>query len=418
VDRSTLEADLRSNAFASGRRDPMSDRIGAEVEFLALLAGSGRPAPLLSGDGPALLPAIRRHAALHGWTEEPTPYGAPRFTVPGGGSVFFEPGGQVEFSSAPASSPGTLLRNIREVVPDLVRALAGEGIDAVWAGIDPLNPLESAPLVLDGGRYGRMAAHFARFGPAGGRMMRQTAAFQLNLDFGADAWSRWRVLNAAAPYLLALFASSARYEGRDSCHRSFRAACWRALDPTRTGLLAIEDDPVREYFHFAMDALAILKGVDDQPPIAFRNLARGRSLALGDWHAHLTTLFPEVRPKGFLELRTLDAVGPDGWAAAVLVVAGLVRPLRIRDVLDLLGTPDPALLLRAGEVGLADPRIRSIASDLCELALAGTTPEDDATERELSDARTWLAGRLDFDEFVRGGCPQPDHSTSVSQGSR
>jgi glutamate--cysteine ligase len=379
-DRSALLADLRRNVFAPPAHPAPPDRIGAEVEFLCLAAGTGAPVPLDAPAGPALLPVVRRHAADSGWIEVPTPYGAPRFRVPGGGVLFFEPGGQIEFSTPPCPSAAALLACLRRVLLPLLGRLRAEGIEPVAAGIDPYNPLEAVAPQLSGERYLRMAAYLARRGPAGGRMMRQTAAFQLNLDFGSEPLLRWRVLNAAAPYLLALFANSPHYAGRPTGHRSFRAHCWRELDPARTGLLPCRGDPVEEYLRFVLAAPEMLRCPlpDEPPPPLGEHLARGE-VGWDAWRAHLSTLFPEVRPKGYLELRTLDAVGPEGWAAPVAVVGGMLyHPPSLRAAADLLGAPDPGLLRPAGEAGMDDPRIAAVARDLFRIGLSGSAGLGDA----------------------------------------
>ena len=90
-------------------------------------------------------------------------------------------------------------------------------------GIDPTGDIDAAPLLLSTKRYERMAAYLGRRGPAGARMMRQTAAFQVALDFDDEPWLRWRVLNAAAPYVVAVFANSSVYDGVETGCPSTRA---------------------------------------------------------------------------------------------------------------------------------------------------------------------------------------------------
>jgi glutamate--cysteine ligase len=100
-------------------------------------------------------------------------------------------------------------------------------------------------------------------------------------------------------------------------------------------------------------------------------LARGGA-SLDDWCLHLSTLFPEVRPRGYYELRSADVVSPEWYAAPLSFVAGLVyhRP-NLEAAADVLGSPDPDLLVRAGRDGLADPSLRATASTLCDMALEG-----------------------------------------------
>ena len=150
-----------------------------------------------------------------------------------------------------------------------------------------------------------MADYLAGEGRPARRMMRQTAAFQMALDLDDEPWLRWRVLNAAAPYVVAIFANSPVYDGEETGCRSTRAQVWRALDPARTGLPWDGRDPVGAYLDFALD------GPGD-PVAGGRTASTGASasgwaaptLTLDEWHDHLTTLFPEVRPRGHFELRS------------------------------------------------------------------------------------------------------------------
>ena len=364
-----LAAELRGNGFGLGaRRTPA---IGAEVELIAVDADTRRPVPISAAEGVSTLPLLRRFGAERCWREEPAPYGAPRWILPDGGCVSFEPGGQIELSAAPAPTPAALLRSLRAVVPALRHAARDEGIDLLARGVDPVNSLADTPCQLDGARYRRLGAFLESIGTGGARMMRQTAAFQPSVDWGPDPLARWRMLNAAAPFLTAVFANSPVYQGAETGWRSFRARVWRELDGGRTGTFPCAD-PVDEYLRFAMDAPAILLGGEDGPWLPFRAWNERGAATADDWRAHLTTLFPEVRPKGFAEVRCIDAVEPEWLAAPILLLAGLCdHAPTSAAACDLLGAPDPTLLGRAARLGLRDPHIAPIARDLFELALTG-----------------------------------------------
>jgi glutamate--cysteine ligase len=251
-------------------------------------------------------------------------------------------------------------------------AAAAEGIDLLAVGIDPTSSIQSAPLLIQAKRYQLMADYFETLGSSGARMMRQTASFQINLDFDDEPWLRWRVLNAMAPFVTAIFANSPIYAQQPTGHQSTRAAVWRTVDPSRTGLAFGEPNPVETYRDFALNAPAMLF-----PPVAgeYQSFAHWLTLAdpsADEWHDHLSTLFPEVRPRGHLELRSADTLPPAWFAAPVALTAGVLyhsAALRAADAL--LGTPDPALLERAGRWGLHDPRIHEVAADLFQIALKG-----------------------------------------------
>jgi glutamate--cysteine ligase len=389
----TLGADLREHTFSLGPRVERPPRIGAEVELIAVDADTRRPVPIVAEEGRSTLALLRRFGAERCWREEATPYGAPRWILPDGGCVSFEPGGQIELSTAPARSTSALLRSLRATVPALRAAARDEGIDLLASGIDPVNALEDVPPQLDGARYRRLGNFLEAIGTGGARMMRQTAAFQPSLDWGPDPLARWRLLNAAAPYLTALFAHSPVYQGEDTGWSSFRARIWRQLDGGRTGIFPC-DDAVGEYLRFALDAPALLLGGETGPWLPFRHHA---DATLEDWRAHLTTLFPEVRPKGFVEVRCIDAVDPRWYAAPLLLLTGVCdHAPTFAAARDLLGAPDASLLEPAARLGLRDPRIASVARDLFELGLAGAAalgPQWAAGE-DLEEARDFYDHRV------------------------
>jgi glutamate--cysteine ligase len=203
-------------------------------------------------------------------------------------------------------------------------------------------------------------------------MMRQTAAFQVSLDFDDEPWLRWRVLNAATPYVTAIFANSPIYAGERTDYQSTRAQVWRDLDPTRTGIPYDERDPVGAYLEFALAAPAILYPTIEGEHRPFGDWLARANPTPDEWQDHLSTLFPEVRPRGHLELRSADSIPPHWYAAPLALTAGILYdPAALRATADLLGTPDLGLLERAGRCGLHDPAIARMAADLFEVALQG-----------------------------------------------
>lgn len=400
--RDALAADLRS-LFRSPGVMPRPPRrlVGAEAELIPVIADTGRVAPIQATEGPSSLELLRRHAARERWTERASPERTPLFLPPQGGVVSFEPGGQIEYSSLPYPSASALLHALGEVITPLRAAAEDEGICLLGVGIDPRNTLEDSPLQLRAPRYVRMADYLADLGPAGARMMRQTAALHLNLDHGRAPRLRWRVLNALAPYLAAIFANSSIYAGAPCQVASQRALTWRELDPLRTGILAGGRNPASEYLDFALRAPAILHPARNGSALPFAQLARTGQAGLDDWHVHLTTLFPEVRPKSFLEIRSIDAIDPVWYAAPVVFLTGLIyHSPTLLAANDLLGRPDPANLQAAAQLGLADPDIATVSRDLVQLALRGATQlgppflehDDIETARHFFE-RYALAGR-------------------------
>jgi glutamate--cysteine ligase len=410
VVRRVLEADLEERVFGGMPGPaPAPRRLGAEVELIPFEAGTGRRCGIDSEGTLSTLPFLRRYGSKQSWLESLTQKGTPCFSLPSGGTLTFEPGGQLEYSSPAFRSASALLAVLRGVIPPLRAAAANEGIDLLAIGLDPFNSEEQAPMLVHARRYDRMAEYLARRGPAGARMMRQTAAFQIGLDFDDDRWLRWRVLNAAAPFFVAIFANSPIYAGERTGHQSSRADVWRKLDPARTGLPYQEDAPVQAYLDFALDAPAILlPTLDDEHRPFGEWLARANPTA-DEWQDHLSTLFPEVRPRGHLELRSADAIAPDWYAAPLALAAGVLYDSRaLRSAADLLPPPDVSLLERAGRLGVHDPNIASTSVDLFELALAGCADLGPAYfhPSDLEEARGYFErytrrGRAPADDLLR-----------------
>ena len=370
---------LREQAFVPRG----SRRIGAEAEWIPVDAATGRV-------GALPIATVRRAAAGGGWCEEPSPYGAPRFTLPGGGMVSFEPGGQIEYSSVPSRSASVVAAAVRDVFARLRRSADEDGLVLRAVGIDPVTRPECAALRLGGHRYRAMDAYFRTIGPAGARMMRQTAAFQVSVDPGVDPGADWRLLNALAPYVVAIFANSPVYARAETGCRSYRAETWRTLDPSRTGIFA-GDDPAAEYIAFALRAPAILLGdegesgessvwrpfgewLDEAAGAAVGNAESAAHLTTIDaeWAAHLTTMFPEVRPRGAFEVRSADAIDTE-WAVVPMALLGglLYDGESARAAADVAGAPDAGRLVAAGRLGLRDPSIAATAAELAALAVAG-----------------------------------------------
>jgi glutamate--cysteine ligase len=253
-----------------------------------------------------------------------------------------------------------------------------------------------------------MAEYLARRGKAGAQMMRQTAAFQISLDLGDETWLRWRVLNAAAPYLAAIFANSPIYARQDTGWQSARTLVWRNVDPLRTGIPYAESNPVQAYLDFALAAPAILCPNTSPDAVPFGTWLRQAEPTLEEWHEHLSTLFPEVRPRGHVELRSIDAIAPEWYAAPVAVCAGIVYdPGTLRAVNELLGSPDGSLLDQCGREGLHDPAIGRTAAALFELALDGCRrlPRGYFVASDLEEATAFFErytrrGRAPADELV------------------
>ncbi|MGH7551393.1 MAG: glutamate-cysteine ligase family protein [Longimicrobiales bacterium] len=397
----TLVEQLRASAFA--RAAPwVAPRIGAEVELLPLDAETGEVVPLHE----RLLPFLRSHARSRGWGEQASSKGAPNFVLPDGGALTFEPGGQVEYATPPHFTPGALLADVRDVIVALTRAADAKGIQLIGAGIDPFNRIENVPLQVDSERYRQMDEYLATIGTAGAHMMRQTASVQVNVDPVGDPHSTWRMLNAAAPYFTAMFANSSWHAGVNTGEASRRARMWRLLDPARTGVQPCRTDPAAEYARFALAAPVIgLRSEDgDHLPLADW-LERGIGREVVD--EHLTTLFPEVRPKGYFEVRSIDAIAPEWLAAPILLLAGLVMDTdALGESARLLGNPDAVLLACAGVAGMRDEHLADVCGRLAAIASAACQRQgrNFCSEQDLEEADQF------FERYTRRGRSPADDS--------
>lgn len=393
-----LYHDLRASLFTP-RTPGGPPLVGAELEVIPVWADSHRRVPTL-GRSRSAMAILRTLADRLGWRERMSDKGTPLFHIDGGSRVTFEPGGQVEISVAPHQSVSGVMRELERLFGVVERHLQAHGVDLLTLGIDPYNPIDTVPLQFDCDRYRRMTAYFDQIGPAGARMMRQTATLHVNLDLGERPVERWRILNGLVPPLVAMFANSRRYEQQDSGYASYRAEAWRTLDWSRTGLVSRGGDPVGEYLDFALSSNAILLDPSDGEYTSFGSLWQDGLVDMADWQAHLTTLFPEVRPRGYYEFRALDAV-PLRWVAAPLaVLVGLTHdPISQDQAREVVGPGRTALLHIAGAKGLGDSRLASQAVQLADIALAGCR----RLGREIVAEADIETAELFFDRYTRRG---------------
>ncbi|ASW55146.1 glutamate-cysteine ligase family protein [Plantactinospora sp. KBS50] len=302
------------------------------------------------------------------------------------GTVTVEPGGQLEISSAPHPSLGALIEATTADVAQLTELLAGSGLTLGDSGIDPYRPPRP---VLETPRYRAMRRSFDRDGPAGRTMMHSTAGLQVCLDAGEPGHlpARWAALHCLGPVLLALFATASRHAGRDTGLASARMAAWQRIDPARTRPVWRADgadaDPVAAWTGYALAAplLCVRRSGADwtvPPGVTLADWIGGalpRPPTLRDLDYHLSTLFPPVRPRGYLEVRYLDAQPPGEWIAPVGMLAALFADARTVDAVRAACAPAADRWAEATSRGLADATLARAARavhDLAMPALAGT----------------------------------------------
>jgi glutamate--cysteine ligase len=361
-----LLADVRQRLF-SPRKSPSPNAVGVELELIPLIEFTRKPA--LTAKTTTVLSELARQ---HSWKETRNSSDPPSWELGDGTRISFEPGGQIEISSRPDPAATSLIASTRQLVLMLRQAMQHAGIELLASGVDPYNDIGVVPLQLHRERYTAMTHYFDSIGPSGVRMMRQTAALQINVERGESPLDRWLLLNAISPVVTALFSNSSDYAGKKTDHASFRAHLWRTLDDSRTGIPYDERDPVTRYTNFALDAYAMRSGNTQHPYATFREWMQQESVGMDEWEFHLTTLFPEVRPKEHFELRSADTIDVEWLAAPVLFVTSIVYDREsAQRTFEIVGTPSPELLELAGIRGLAHPALRRMARTLVDIALDG-----------------------------------------------
>jgi glutamate--cysteine ligase len=328
---STRTVSDRNDPVISGKADliapmargekPIRDwRIGTEHEkFVYRLSDHGAPSYDEPGGIRDLLMAMTRF----GW--EPIIEGGNVIALSGSdGTVSLEPAGQLELSGAPlvnlhqtCAETGRHLKQVKEVGAEL-------GIGFLGLGMWPDKRRDELP-IMPKGRYKIMLEHMPRVGTMGLDMMLRTCTIQTNLDYSseADMVQKFRVSLALQPLATALFANSPFMEGMPNGFLSYRSHIWTDTDPARTGMLpfVFEDGfGYERYVDYMLDVPMYFVFRDgkyiDAAGLSFRDFLKGELSALpgekplaSDWMDHLSTAFPEVRLKGYLEMRGADG-GP------------------------------------------------------------------------------------------------------------
>ncbi len=305
---------------ASGSKPPEAWRIGTEHEKFAFALDDLRPLPYGGERG---IRALLEGLTAYGWSriEE---HGNVIALAKNGASISLEPGGQFELSGAPLE---TIHQTCDEVHAHLVECRAvGDALGTGMLGLG-FNPKWRREDVswMPKGRYKIMGDYMPKRGKLGLDMMLRTCTVQVNLDFAseADMVKKFRVSLALQPIATALFANSPFTEGKPNGFLSYRSHIWTDTDPDRCGILPFvfeEGFGFERYVEWMLDVpmYFVYRNGEylDASGQSFRDFIAGRLPALpgeiplmSDWVDHMTTAFPEVRLKKFLEMRGADA-GP------------------------------------------------------------------------------------------------------------
>jgi glutamate--cysteine ligase len=321
--------------LAAGCKPPGAWRIGTEHEKFVFRRADRGPVPYAGGAGIRALLEGFRAFGWEGVYEGETLIGLTLDSA----SISLEPGGQFELSGAPLVS---LHETAAEVDDHLeqVRAVAGPlGLGMLGLGFQPTLERTEIPW-MPKGRYAIMRAYMPKRGGEGHDMMLRTCTIQANLDFESEARmvKMFRVSLALQPLATALFANSPFTEGKPNGFKSRRAHVWTDTDPDRTGDLPFVFESgfgFERYVDYALDVPMYFIMRDgnyvDASGQSFRDFLAGRLPArpgelptMTDWADHLTTIFPEVRLKRYIEMRGADGGSADNIKALPALWTGIL----------------------------------------------------------------------------------------------
>jgi glutamate--cysteine ligase len=320
------------------------------------------------------LDASRLAAALGSYAPRTLVKDSPQLPLPSGSPVTVEPGGQVEISSLPHTSLAELFDAVTADHVFLAELLREAGLMLGDRGVDQHR---SPARVLDTPRYAAMEHVFEAIGPHGITMMCCTAGLQVCLDVGEPhtVANRWAAVSALGPVLVAAFANSPTLAGRSTGWASARMRAVLGTDPPRSLPSAIVDDP----------ATAWARRVLDTPVLCVRGEGERwvtpAGLTFADWVAgglptppttddldyHISTMFPPVRPHGYLEVRYLDAQPGGGWVTPTTLLAALMSDQSTVEAVLEACLPVGDRWLPAARDGLADQAIATAANTVLSL---------------------------------------------------
>ncbi|HHB82910.1 MAG TPA: glutamate--cysteine ligase [Devosia sp.] len=333
------------DALAKGCKPKDEWRIGTEHEKFVFYKADNSQVPYEGENGVrALLEATQKHSNWIPLMDEGNLIGLK--DPVGGGAISLEPGGQFELSGAPlqnlhqtCSETAEHLKLLRDIAAPMGIGFLGLGVSPTW-GLDDISPMPKS-------RYGIMKPYMEKVGTLGTSMMFRSCTVQANLDFSdeQDMVRKLRVSLALQPVATALFANSPFLENRPNGYLSFRSHIWKNTDDARTGMLpfVFEDGMGFErYVDYALDVPMYFVMRQGQyvncAGESFREFLDGKLPQLpgekptvADWEDHISTIFPEVRLKQFLEMRGADC---GAWADICALPALWVGLLYDQNALD------------------------------------------------------------------------------------
>lgn len=325
--------------FLRGARPDTAFSSGVELEYLIVDRTTLEIAPYGGERGVASI--LRLLESRNGWLPEKE-----RDELIGlrrdGATISIEPGGAIEIATAPHHSLDDLINEMNSLTNELSHTADQLDRALLCAGYHPFAQKEQVSLVPKR-RYQLMYPIMAGTGGLGQDMMKLTASIQVTIDFDseADALRKYALACRLVPVFIALSANSPFRHGERTPFRSFRSHIWTDTDPRRaglpTGILGAgpgnDARTFTEYASWALDApVYFLRRAEGPEPISgktFRELlGSGEPLSEADWELHLSTLFPWIRLRNYIEIRAFDMVPPDLQYALVTLVHALFYDVR------------------------------------------------------------------------------------------
>jgi glutamate--cysteine ligase len=377
--------------------------VGFEVEMLPVIfQGDGRRPALvpLQGAADTLASCLRRLARRRDWSIEESPglkdSGSllMRILMDQGDALTFEPGGQLEFSSIPYPCLADAIKRLEAVQADLTESLSPCEIELLQIGCNPWYRAPEVGLQMPKARYEAMDRYFASIGPWGEVMMRLTCSVQVCLDFGPTEEimaRRFLVAQLISPFATAIFANSPFMGGKISDMRTHRSKSWRHLDPSRSGgpaglekiqLHGNKNACAEVYTDFLLGARVVfVESLDYRVMTKSITFAEwidqgidGVRPTLKDLETHLSLLFPEVRARGFLEMRSIDCQSRIWQTVPAAFYTGLLYDEQSLNACHELLTPLISAvpeLLGQSVFGLQNDAISSVALKLMDVTVEG-----------------------------------------------
>ncbi|MBN2191608.1 MAG: glutamate--cysteine ligase [Polyangiaceae bacterium] len=386
------DRDQLTEIFAAAERDVADWLIGAEAEKFGVDATTGAP---ISFDGDrGVLRVLSALRMGHGWRADREHTQGPIIALRrGAASVTLEPGAQLELSGTPFPDLHAVAAEMRGHMSEL-RAISAE-LNLAWLAVG-FHPLarQSDLAWVPKRRYAIMREYLPTRCTGGLDMMRRTATVQVNLDYSSeqDAMEKLRLALRMAPLANAMTANSPFLEGGLAGKRSLRGDVWLRMDPARSGLIQRlwreGRATYQDYVEWALDAGMFLFQREGQiianTGQTFRSFLAdgyaGHRATLADWHFHLNTLFPEVRLKRTLEVRSCDSL-PNSLAMAVpALFTGVLYEARAfaaaRELLagfsyDEVERARPALVSAGLAARIGGTSAQRLAESLLEIAWGG-----------------------------------------------